>query len=148
MSEPLIVLAQLRGGEAAAAGAAIAALDEPFADIPGTHVGRIQVLHLSADRPYLLLAADHDGPVEEWLAAAARRLHPALAHCAFWPGPDNPAEVVRWARERELQAGFSIVGSATATVQEVGDALELQAWIRGLAALEGAELRAAWEQGR
>ena len=45
------------------------------------------------------------------------------AHCAFWPGADDPAEVVRWARARELHAGFSVVGSPHASVEEVGDAL-------------------------
>ena len=148
MSAPFIVLAPLRGGEADAARAAIAALDEPFARIPGTHLGRIQILQPVGRRPHLLLAADHDGPVEVWLAAAARELDAVLAHCAFWPGPSNPAEVARWARERELQAGFSIVGSPDATVQEVGEALAVQARIRRLAALDGAELRAAWEEGR
>ena len=42
----------------------------------------------------------------------------------FWPGADDPAEVVRWALAREVHAGFSVVGSPHATVEEVGDALE------------------------
>ena len=118
MSAPILVLAPLREGEAAAARAAIAALDEPFARVPGTHLARLQVLRppprrfRGRTRHYLLLAADHDGPVEPWLAAAARELAPALAHCAFWPGADDPAAVVRWARARELRAGFSVVGLA------------------------------------
>ena len=36
----------------------------------------------------------------------ARELDPVLAHCAFWPGADDPAAVVRWARARELHAGL------------------------------------------
>jgi hypothetical protein len=126
------------------------ALDEPFARIEGTHLARLQVLEPKArrfrgrPRPYLLLAAEHDGPVEPWLAAAARELDAVLSHCAFWPGPDDPAEVVRWARAREVAAGFSIVGSPEATVQEVGDALALHARVRRLAELDAAALRAAW----
>jgi hypothetical protein len=128
----------------------MAALDQPFARIEGTHLARLQVLEPPArrfrgrPRPYLLLAAEHDGPVEPWLAAAARELDAVLSHCAFWPGPDDPAEVVRWARARGLAAGFSIVGSPEATVQEVGDALALQARIRRLAELDPAARRAAW----
>ena len=101
MSAPILVLAPLRDGEADATRAALAALHEPFARVPGTHLARVQVLRppprrfRGRTRHYLLLAADHDGPVEPWLAAAARELAPALAHCAFWPGADDPAEIVR-----------------------------------------------------
>ena len=92
MSQPILVLAPLREGQADAVRAAIAALDEPFARVPGAHLARLQVLHppprrSAGTRHYILLAADHDGPVEPWLAAAARELAPALAHCAFWPVP-------------------------------------------------------------
>jgi hypothetical protein len=155
MSAPIVVLAPLRAGEADAARAAIAALDQPFARVPGTHLARVQVLHPPPRRfrgrthHYLLLAADHDGPPEPWLAAAARELEPALAHCAFWPGAHDPAEVVRWARARELRVGFSVVGSPHATVQEVGEALALRARLSAFAArtagLDDRALHAAWE---
>jgi hypothetical protein len=148
------VLAPLREGEADAARAAIAALDEPFARVPGTHLARIQVLRppprrfRGRTRHYLLLAADYDGRVESWLAAAGRELAPALAHCAFWPGAEDPAQVVRWARERELHAGFSVVGAPHATVEEVGAALALRARVTALAArtpvLDDAALHGAW----
>ncbi|HEX6743510.1 MAG TPA: hypothetical protein VF087_04835 [Solirubrobacteraceae bacterium] len=154
MSAPILVLAPLREGEAESARAAIAALDEPFADVPGTHLARVQVLHppprrfRGRTRHYVLLAADHDGPVEPWLAAAARELDSVLAHCAFWPGADNPAEVVRWARARELHAGFSVVGAPHASVDEVGRALALRERVAALAArttgLDDAALQAAW----
>ena len=97
MSAPILVLAPLRDGEADAARAAIAALDEPFARVPGTHLARLQVLRppprrfRGRTRHYVLLAADYDGPVEPWLVAAARQLEPVLAHCAFWPSADDPA---------------------------------------------------------
>ena len=154
MSEPILVLAPLREGEAAAAIAAIARLREPFARVPGTHLARLQVLRppprrfRGRTRQYLLLAADHDGPVEAWLAAAARELDPVLGHCAFWPGADDPAAVVRWARARELDAGFSVVGSPHATVEEVGAALDLRERVAELAArtpiIDDAALHAAW----
>jgi hypothetical protein len=154
VSEPILVLAPLRDGEADAARAAIAALHEPFARVAGTHLARLQVLRppprrfRGRTRHYLLLAADHDGPVEPWLAAAGRELAPALAHCAFWPGPDDPAEIVRWARARELRAGFSVVGSPHASVEEVGEALALRERVAALAAqttVRGdAALQAAW----
>ena len=154
MSAPLLVLAPLREGEAAGARAAIAALDEPFARVPGTHLARLQVLRppprrfRGRTRHYVLLAADHDGPVEPWLAAAARELDSVLAFCAFWPGADDPAEVVRWARARELHAGFSVVGAPHASVDEVGEALALRERVAALAAqttvLDYAALQSAW----
>jgi hypothetical protein len=149
------VLAPLRGGEADAARAAIAALGEPFARVPGTHLARVQVLRppprrfRGRTRHYLLLAADHDGPPEPWLAAAGRELESVLTHCAFWPGAGDPAEVVRWAQARELRVGFSVVGSPHATVGEVRDALELRARLSRFAAqtagLDDAAVHAAWD---
>jgi hypothetical protein len=139
-----ILFAPLRGGEAEAARAAIGALDEPFARVPGTHLARLQVL----EDKHLLLAADHDGAPEPWLIAAARELDSVLAHCAFWPGAADPAEVVRWACDRQVPAGFSVVGSPNATVEEVHDALELQRRLARFAAeaegLDDAALHAAW----
>jgi len=154
VSAPILVLAPLRDGEADGARAAIAALDEPFARVPGTHLARVQVLRppprrfRGRTRHYLLLAADHDGLVEPWLAAAGRELAPVLVHCAFWPGADNPAEVVRWARAREVHAGFSVVGSPHASAAEVGAALALRQRVAALAAqttvLDNAALQATW----
>ena len=148
MSSALIVLAQLRGGEADAARAAIATLGEPFRDVPGTHLARLQVLE---DRQ-LLLAADYDGALEPWLIAAAGQLEPVLAHCAFWPGADKPAEVVAWARERSFPAGFSVVGAPHATVQEICEALALRERLTGFAAeaegLDDEALHAAWKAWR
>jgi hypothetical protein len=154
VSEAFILLARLRGGEDGAARAAIRALDEPFARVPGTHLARLQVLRPPPRRFrgrtsfYLLLAADHDGPVGPWLAGVARELEPVLAHCAFWPGAANRDEVLTWARAREVRAGFSIVGAPDATVQEVGEALALQARLTRFAAetegLSDAELHARW----
>jgi hypothetical protein len=154
MSAPIVVLAPLRAGEADAVRAAIAALDAPFAAVPGTHLARVQVLRppprrfRGRTRHYLLLAADHDGPPEPWLAAAARVLDPVLAHCAFWPGAADAAEVVRWARAREVRVGFSVVGSPHATVEEVGAALALRERLARFAAetagLDDAALHAAW----
>jgi hypothetical protein len=154
MSSPIVVLAPVRGGEAEAARAAIATLGQPFADVPGTHIARLQVLRPGArrfrgrPREYVLLAAEHDGALEPWLAAAARELGAVLSHCAFWPGPDDPAEVVRWARARALDVGFSIVGSPGVTVEDVGEALALRERLGRFAAqaagLDDAALHAAW----
>jgi hypothetical protein len=144
VSAAFILLAPLRGGEADAARAAIGALDQPFGRVPGTHLARVQVLE---DR-HLLLAADYDAPLEPWLQAAARELDAVLAHCAFWPGADNPAELMSWARDRSLPAGFSVVGSPHATVEEVGEALALRERLARFAAdtegLDDAALHAAW----
>jgi hypothetical protein len=144
VSAAFILLAPLRGGEAGAARDAIAALGQPFEQVPGTHLARIQVLE---DRQ-VLVAADHDGDLEPWLLTAARVLEPVLAHCAFWPGPDNPAEVLGWARDRSLPAGFSVVGSPHATVEEVQDALALRERLARFAVqtegLDERALFAAW----
>lgn len=148
MSAALILLAQLRGGEAEAARAAIEALDEPFRQVPGTHLARVQVLE---DRQ-LLLAADYDGRLEPWLIAAAEQLDAVMSHCAFWPGADKPAEVVEWARERSFPAGFSVVGAPYATVEEIGDALRLRERLARFAVetqgLDDEALHAAWEAWR
>ncbi|MEP6954269.1 MAG: hypothetical protein ABI950_09445 [Solirubrobacteraceae bacterium] len=141
MSRPLVLLAALLDGEDAAARAALRALGEPFARVPGTHLVRVQVLQppprrwRGRPRPYLLLAAEHDGPPEPWLAAAGRELDTVLAHCAFWPGAGDPAEVARWALERRVDVGFSVVAT-DATVEEVGVALHRQAEVRRLIAEE------------
>jgi len=144
VSAAFILLAPLRGGEADAARDAIAALGKPFEQVPGTHLARMQVLE---DRQ-LLVAADHDGDLETWLLTAAPVLEPVLAHCAFWPGPDNAAEVLDWARDRSLPAGFSVVGSPHATVDEVRDALALRERLARFAAqtegLDERALFAAW----
>jgi hypothetical protein len=154
LSSPIVVLAPLRAGEEDAARAAIAALDEPFARVPGTHLARLQVLRppprrfRGRTRHYLLLAADHDGPVEPWLVAAARELESVLAHCAFWPSAADAVAVVRWARAREVRVGFSVVGSPRATVEQVGKALALRERLARFAAetsgLDDAALHAAW----
>ena len=145
MSSAFILLAPLRGGEVEAARAAIRALDQPFARVPGTHLARVQVL----EDGRVLLAADHDGPLEPWLLATARELDTVLAHCAFWPGADNPPEIVRWARDRSLPAGFSVVGSPHATVEQVGEAVALRERLARFAAetegLDDAALHAAWK---
>jgi hypothetical protein len=139
VSRPLVLLAALRDGEEEAARAALLALGEPFARVPGTHLARVQVLRPPArrwrgrPRPYLLLAAEHDGAAEPWLATAARELDAVLAHCAFWPGAADPAEVLRWARERRVDVGFSVVATE-ATVGQVGAALERRAHVQRLIA--------------
>jgi hypothetical protein len=144
VSAAFILLAPLRGGEAGATRAAIGALGEPFAEVPGTHLARVQVL----DDGELLIAADYDGALEPWLLVMAGKLASVLEHCAFWPGLDNPAEVVGWARDRALTAGFSVVGSPHATVEEVRHALDLRAGLARFAAetegLDDAALHAAW----
>ena len=110
MSAPILVLAPLRDGEADAARAAIAALDEPFARVPGTHLARLQVLRppprrfRGRTRHYVLLAADHDGPVEPWLAAAARELAPALGPLRLLARGRRPG------RGRALGAGARAAG--------------------------------------
>ena len=140
MSSPLVLLAALRDGEDEAARDALRALGAPFAGVPGTHLVRVQVLRPPArrwrgrPRPYLLLAAEHDGPAEPWLAAASRELDAVLAHCAFWPGAGDPAEVVRWAHERTVDVGFSVVAT-DATVEQIGAALSRQAGVRRMIAM-------------
>jgi hypothetical protein len=157
VSSAVLVLAPVLAGRADAARAAIDRLREPFARVPGTHMARVQVLKPPARRfrgrtgHYVLLAADHDGPPEPWLAAAGRELEPVLAHCAFWPGAGDAAAVVRWARARELRVGFSVVGSPQASVDDVLEALQLREHVLDVAAraadLDDAALQAAWAAG-
>jgi hypothetical protein len=154
VTEPLVILAPLREGHADAARAAIRALREPFADVPGTHLARLQILRPRArrfrgrPRAYVLLGAEHDGPRDEWLAAAAPGLEAVFAHCAFWPGAGDRAAVAQWASDHELRVGFSVVGAPDATVDEVRRALDLRARLAALAleaeGLGDAALQARW----
>ena len=154
MSAPILVLAPLRDGEADSARAAAAALDKPFACVPGTHLARLQILRppprrfRGRTRHYVRRPPTTTGPSSRGWRQPRVSGAPVLAHCAFWPGADDPAEVVRWARARELQTGFSVVGSPHASVEEVGEALALRERVVALAArttvLDDAALQAAW----
>jgi hypothetical protein len=154
VTAPLVIVAPVRVGQAEGARAAIAALDKPFRHVPGTHLARLQLLRPRArrfrgrTRCYLLLGAEHDGPRDRWLAAAARELDAVFAHCAFWPGADDPAAVARWADAHELRVGFSVVGAPDATVGEVHEALKRRRRLGELAAaaegLDDATLQARW----
>jgi hypothetical protein len=144
VSSGFILLAPLRGGAADAARTAIAALDEPFARVQGTHLARVQVL----EGAHLLLAADYDGELEPWLTAAARELDSVLAHCESWPGAEDRPGVMRWARARERKVGFSVVAAPHATVARIGAALALRERLARFAAetegLDVEALHAAW----
>jgi hypothetical protein len=144
VSSGFILFAALRAGAADAARAAIAAFDEPFARVPGTHPALVQVI----DGTHLLVAADHDGALEPWLIAAAHELEPVLACCASWPGTADRAELISWARDRQLPVGFSVVGAPYATVDEIGEALALRERLASFAAetegLDDEALHAAW----
>jgi len=138
-TEALVVLARVRTGEAEAARVAIDAHwdagESPFASVPGTHLGRLQVLTPPArrgrrrTREHVLLAADADAPLDAWLerlrSRAAGALDAVLGHCAFYPGAAEPAVFARWIAANRLPVGFSVVGS-DATVAEVSEALALR----------------------
>ena len=113
----------------------------PFARVPGTHLVRVQVLEPPArrwrgrPRPYLLLAAEHDGPAEPWLAAAARELDAVLAHCAFWPGADATPPRSRAGRASAPSTSASRWCATDATVEQIGAALRRQAGVRQMIAM-------------
>jgi hypothetical protein len=166
-TEALIVLARVRAGEADAARAAIAthweqAPRSPFAEVPGTHLARLQVLKPPARRgrrgarDCVLLSADVDAPLAPWLerfrAAAAAPLDAVLGHCAFYPGADEPSVFARWVAANRLVVGFSVIGSPDATLAEVGAALDLRARLGRFAEetqrMEPGALHAAWREWR
>jgi hypothetical protein len=138
-TEALVVLARLRSGEAEAARTAIDAHwnsgGSPFAAVPGTHLGRLQVLTPPArhgrrrTRECVLLAADADAPLDAWLerlrTGAGAALDAVLGHCAFYPGAAEPAVFARWIAANRLEVGFSVVGS-DARLAEVTEALALR----------------------
>ena len=135
------MLAPLREGEADAARAAIAALDEPFARVPGTHLARVQVLRppprrfRGRTRHYVLLAADHDGPGRAVAGrrrrASSRRRWPTARS---GPGPTTRPRSCAGRGRASCGAGFSVVGSPHASVEEVGAALALRERVAALAA--------------
>lgn len=142
-TDALIVLARVRAGEGEAARAAIArhwsAGESPFGRVPGTRLGRLQILRAPARRAawrrgapqeYALLAADVDAPGAPWVeglrTAAGAELDAVLGHCAFYPGSAEPAAFGRWIAANRLAAGFSVSGSPEATLHDVREALDLR----------------------
>jgi hypothetical protein len=164
-TEALVVLARVRSGEAEAARAAIDVHwnsgESPFAAVPGTHLGRLQLLTPPArrgrrrTRECVLLAADADAPLDAWLerlrTGAGAALDAVLRHCAFYPGAAEPAVFARWIAANRLEVGFSVVGSDTPLV-EVTEALALREAIGDFAErtqrMEPAALHEAWRVWR
>jgi len=165
-TEALVLLARVRAGEADAARAAIrdhwCGESSPFAAVPGTHLGRLQVLRPPArrgrrgTREHVLLAADADAPLRAWLerlrTAAGPQLDAVLGHCAFYPGVADAAAFGRWIEANRLAVGFSVIGSPDATLAEVSDALALREGLGAFAErtqrLDAAALHAAWREWR
>jgi hypothetical protein len=168
-TEALVVLARVRAGAGGAARDAIrtrwSAGESPFARVPCTHLGRLQVVlpperrrrwGRRAPQEYVLLAADVDAPAAPWLealrVAAAAELDAVFAHCAFYPGAGEPAGFARWMEANRLRVGFSVIGSPDARLAGVGEALELRERLAAFAQEtqlhEPAELRAAWRAWR
>jgi hypothetical protein len=165
-TEALVLLARVRAGEEDAARAAIeehwSTGESPFAAVPGTHLGRLQVLRPPArrgrrgTREHVLLAVDADAPVRAWLArfrtAAGPQLDAVLGHCAFYPGAADGAAFGRWVDANRLPVGFSVIGSPDATLAEVSDALDLRAALGAFAErtqrMDPAALHAAWREWR
>jgi hypothetical protein len=166
-TEALIVFARVRAGEADAARAAIKtewkeAQRSPFADVPGTHLARLQVLKppvrrgRRGARECVLLSADVDAPLGPWLErlrlAAAAPLDAVLGHCAFYPGAAESAAFARWVAANRVPVGFSVIGSPGATLAEVGAALDLRARLGRFAEdtqrMDPTALHAAWREWR
>ena len=165
-TESLVLLARVRAGHADAARAAIRehwpAEASPFAAVAGTHLGRLQVLTPPARRrrrgphEHVLLAADADAPIDAWVErlrrAAAVPLDAVFGQCAFYPGAAEPAAFARWVAANRLGIGFSVIGSPSATLAEVGAALDLRERIGAFAEttqeMEPSALHAAWRAWR
>src|SRR5262249_58963185 len=115
-TESLVLRARVRAGEADGARGAIAAHwpaeASPFGAVPGTHLGRLQVLTPPArrlrrgPRECVLLAADVDAPLAAWLerfrVAAAGPPDAVLGHCAFYPGAVDAAAFGRFVAANRL----------------------------------------------
>jgi hypothetical protein len=165
-TEALVLLARLRAGEADAAREAIkdhwCTGMSPFGAVPGTHLGRLQLLRPPArrgrrgTREHVLLAADADAPVRAWIerlrVSAAAPLDAVFGHCAFYPGAADPAAFGRWVDANRLEVGFSVIGSPDATLAEVSDALtlrsELAAFAESAQRMDAAALYDAWREWR
>jgi hypothetical protein len=168
----LIVLAPIRSGEEESLRAQMLGLatgiESPFASVEGTHFARLTLVALLPDRngepqwpgAYLLLAAEVDGSVEDWVELAERRigndLHLLLgrcegyagAGCEGYPGAYSAhGAIAEYLRLYRVAAGFSIA-SYRGTVEQVARALRLRGQLREFAALRAglsaAEARARW----
>lgn len=162
----LVVTAPVQDGAGGTLEAALAALESaersPFAEIAGTHFARWVLLRglpgpvqglLRETGYYLVLCADFDPPVGDWVAAlCGQPLLAATMRCwDGFPGTDDAAAVAAFLHRYNTAPGFTVQGYRGAAVDEVRAALELRRGLRELAAraqserLEPAALRAAWE---
>ncbi len=162
----LIVLAPVREGHEDELRQSIKAIpegeDNPFAGDAGTHFARVTVIPALLDgngeptvptRAYLLIGADFDGSVGNWLKRVNGKLRasldPVLLHCEGYPGAHEAAPFDNYLLEHTIPPGFSVI-SYRATVAEVRYAVELQRNLRKLAfsadGLGEVRLREVWEK--
>jgi len=162
----LVVMAQLREGREQALLDELAALpsgeESPFRRVASTHFCRWLLIPalLGADgeaaepgRAYLLLTADFDGPLADWVAAMTREMGPHLdrifEHCDGYRGSGELGALTDFIAERRVSVGFSIL-SSRATVARVRSSLELRRALREFAidsqGMTPDALRRAWSE--
>lgn len=137
--------------------------DSPFADVPGTHVGRFVVLtSLGTGDPTtrkrlrparLLFSAVIDGPADAWLWGLFEKQGPAFEgvwhHCVGWPGRTDSTARACWLLDQRLPVTHGIVAN-DAPVAEIRRGLALRNALRDVASEPAnrtpAELRAAYRR--
>lgn len=144
----LMVLTPIRPGEEDALRAYLEGLGgsgdgerSPLARLPRTHVGRWLVLddlpqdpaapHDHLDLRYLLFTSAFDGDVSSYLdelvAALAPEAGEIWGRCVGCPEPAAGAELKRYLRHNQLDAGFFFAAYPDSTVADVLRALDKRA---------------------
>jgi hypothetical protein len=136
----------------------------PFARVPGTHFARFAIVpaltgpnDVRYDQlgPFLLMCADFDSTVSEWVQAVCTKAGEALGpvlHCwTGFPGLADPSAVTAFFESHNVPAGFTVKTHRSATVGEIREALRIKRELRALAIraqaerLTPTELRDAWQ---
>ena len=148
------IAAGRRDGLVAAIDALGTAADSPLARIPGLHVGRLTVLDSLEDPrgptapalgPYLLFAADADGPQDGVIAAIAAGCGELFRSCVGCPDPADLRNFSAWLLAHRVRDGWTIMPYAESTLAEVRAGLDARERLGAFAVethgLEPGELR-------
>jgi hypothetical protein len=135
--------------------------ESPLGRPAGTHFARLVfVPHLEDRRrrprrragSFLLLAAEFDGRVDDYIAALARdagsELDPVLGHCAGYPGAAGD-QFADWIRAHTIRANYSVIAYPGASLNEIQESIQVRGRLGRFAIrsrdLDAVDLQRAWQ---